>query len=646
MHTDATSWADAIWRRALRPDAAMAVSAWADRHRMLSQRASAEPGRWSTERTPYLREIMDALSAASPLERVVFMKGAQLGGTEAGNNWLGYIIHQAPGPTMAVAPTVEMAKRASRQRIEPLIEESPALRALVQPARARDSGNTLLSKDFPGGVLVMTGANSAVGLRSMPARYLFLDEVDAYPPDADGEGDPVNLAIKRTSTFARRKILMVSTPTTAGLSRIEGAWDESDQRRYHVPCPDCGAFQVLRWANIKWKEIELPADQAHYACEACGSLWPEARKAWLLPRGEWRATAEGDGKTAGFHLSALYSPWFTWGEAAREFEAAGRNPHKLKVWTNTVLGETFAEASEAPDWRRLFDRREDYPLGKVPAGGLYLTAGADVQKDRIEVQVIAWGRGRENWSIDYQFLYGDPHQAKVWQQLDELLQRKYEHAGGGLLGIGRLAIDSGGHHTAEVYSWAARHPADRAMAVKGVDKASVALGVPTYVELNARGRRIKRGARLWPVGASILKSQLYGWLGQEMPEAAEPTLFDQAAAAMPEGWCHHPKAYSEEFFKQMTAERLVRRQKRNGFTSLEWELSRERNEALDTMVYAMAAALAAGLDRWSEADWAAAEAAVGVKPAAAPQKPAAPETAPARPASTAPAVVPSRWLRK
>jgi phage terminase large subunit GpA-like protein len=209
------------WREGLTPDPLLTVSEWADRHRMLSSKASAEPGRWRTRRTPYLKVIMDCLSPMSPIERVVFMKGAQVGGTECGSSWIGYIIHHAPGPMMAVWPTVEMAKRNSKQRIDPLIEESPALAELIAPARSRDAGNTILAKEFRGGVLVMTGANSAVGLRSMPVRYLFLDEVDGYPLDVEGEGDAISLAEARTRTFARRKIFIVSTPTIAGASAIE-----------------------------------------------------------------------------------------------------------------------------------------------------------------------------------------------------------------------------------------------------------------------------------------------------------------------------------------------------------------------------------------------------------------------------------------
>ena len=236
----------------IKPDSILSVSEWADKYRVLSQTASSEPGRFRTSRTPYLKEIMDCLSSNSDVEKVVFMKGAQIGGTEAGNNWLGYIIDQSPGATLVVQPTVEMGKRWSKGRLAPLIEDSERLRDKVKAARSRDSGNTVQSKEFPGGIIVITGANSAVGLRSMPVRYLFLDEVDAYPLDADSEGDPVSLAIQRTATFTRRKILLVSTPTIKGISRIEKEFEESDQRYFFVPCPFCGKFQTLQWENLHY----------------------------------------------------------------------------------------------------------------------------------------------------------------------------------------------------------------------------------------------------------------------------------------------------------------------------------------------------------------------------------------------------------
>jgi phage terminase large subunit GpA-like protein len=335
------------WALGWKPEPRLTVSQWADEHRMLSSKASAEPGRWDTARTPYLREIMDTLSATHPCQRVVYMKGAQVGGTECGNNWIGYVIHHAPSPTLVVQPTVEVAKRFSKQRIAPMIEATPALRERVAEVRSRDSGNTTFMKEFEGGQLIMTGANSGAGLRSMPIRNLFMDEVDEYPGDVDGQGDPVALAEKRATTFGRRKVLLVSTPTIKGLSRIEREYLASDQRRFFVPCPECGHCDWMRWENIRWTEGD--PGSARLACTGCGTLLEERHKPEMLGRGEWRPTAAGDGRTAGFHLSSLYSPlgWKSWVQCVAEFLQAKDDPSRLKTWVNTVLGETWEERGDS-----------------------------------------------------------------------------------------------------------------------------------------------------------------------------------------------------------------------------------------------------------------------------------------------------------
>ena len=622
---------EAALRDGLRPEPALGVSEWANRYRVLSQRASSEPGRWRTSRTPYLKEVMDCLSPASPVRRVVFMKGSQVGGTECGNNWIGYVIHQAPGPMMAVAPTVELAKRNSKQRIEPQIEDSPALRELVKPARSRDSGNTILSKEFPGGVLVMTGANSAVGVRSMPARYLFLDEVDGYPGDADGEGDPILLAERRAATFQRRKVFLVSTPKTKGLSRIEREYEASDRRRYFVPCPDCRGYQTLSFDGLTWPEGR--PEEAAYRCEHCGSLIDESRKTGMLEAGEWRPTpreggaaktdesadadiARNNGRTAGFHLSSLYSPvgWFSWADAAAMFEAAKKNPDLMKGFVNTVLGEPFEEAHEAPEWHRLYERREAYRIGMVPRGGLFLTAGADVQKDRIEVEVVAWGRDKESWSVDYPVLDGDTARPEVWDRLNQVLARDWPRQGGGALPIRVLCIDSG-YATQDVYGWARKHPqavwgpagaAARqprtAVAVKGQERdVALLLGVS---KADAGGRR--RGLRVWSVSSSIAKGELYRWLKLERP--TDEAMAD--GAGYPPGYCHFPQ-YGEEYFRQLTAERRVIRIHK-GFPRASWEKDPSRqNEALDCRVYARAAAAIYGIDRFQERQWKRIEQALG-----------------------------------
>ncbi len=304
----------------------------------------------------------------------------------------------------------------------------------------------------------------------MPVRYLFLDEVDAYPPSADEEGEPVALAEARTRTFSwRRKVFLVSTPTVKGLSRIEREFEASDQRRYFVPCPLCGVAQWLHFERLRWERGR--PETARYICEHCDGPIEEYHKTAMLAAGVWRSTAtSANPTTIGFHISALYSPvgWMSWEHIAREWEAAA-NDEARRSFRNTVLGETWFEPGDAPDWQRLYDRREDYRIGVVPEGGLLLTAGADVQKDRIEVSVWAWGRGLESWLVEHIIVDGSPAEAATWTDMDALLARTWRNHAGRHLGLARLAIDTGGQHTAEVYAWARRHSVSQVMPVKGID---------------------------------------------------------------------------------------------------------------------------------------------------------------------------------
>ena len=603
------------WGNGLRPDPDLTVSEWADRHRMLSGRASAEPGRYRTVRTPYMREIMDRLSPGDPTQRIVFMKAAQVGATEAGNNWIGFAIHQAPGPMLAVQPTVELAKRNSRQRIDPLIDESPELRERVKPARSRDAGNTMLSKEFAGGILIMTGANSAVGLRSTPARYIFLDEVDAYPASADEEGDPVTLAEARSLTFAhRRKVLLVSTPTIRGLSRIEREFEASDQRRYFVPCPHCGHAQWLKFDRLRWQKGR--PETAEYHCEGCDAAIAEHHKTAMLEGGEWRSTAvAADPTTVGYHLSALYSPigWKSWAQIARDWLAAQGSDEMLRAARNTLLGETWVESGEAPDWQRLADRRETYPA-QIPERGLFLTAGADVQKDRIEVDIWAWGRGLESWLIDHIVIPGGPDDPACWEALTALLGRTWVHEHGAVMTLAKLAIDTG-YESAAVYAWARQQGTAQVAPVKGVEGFNRATPVsgPTFVDATVNGRKLKRGARLWTVATATFKAEAYRHLRLETPSDEERAN----GVLNPPGTVHLPDWADSEWLKQLVAEQLVTIRNKRGYARQEWQKLRERNEALDTRVYARAAAWILGADRFDERMWRQLETQAGVETAAA-----------------------------
>jgi phage terminase large subunit GpA-like protein len=581
----------------LKPEERLKVSEWADKYRVLSSKASAEPGQYKTERTPYAREIMDVLSSDDPTEEVVFMKAAQVGATELGNNWLGYIIDHAPAPIMAVQPTVEMAKRNSKSRIATLIEECPNLKEKVKDPRSRDSSNTVLSKEFPGGILIMTGANSATGLRSLPARYIFGDEVDAYPLDADGEGSPIDLAKARARTFTRRKYFWTSTPTTETESVISRLFEASDQRYYNVPCPFCGHPQKLVFESLKW-EKDKP-ETTKYKCINCEELIENYQKTAMLEAGEWIAE-NPESKIAGFHLNALYSPvgWYSWGEIARDFLKAKKSPDALRTFVNTVVGETWKEKSETPDWRRLYERRETYKIGTVNEKVGFLVAGADVQKDRIEVEVVGYCRDMESYSIDYRVLMGDTAGEAVWNELAKLLDEPFPVEGNERVthGIRILAVDSG-YNTQHVYNWVRKFSSNRVIAVKGKDNQLTSIGKPSPADVTISGKTIRRGVKVWGIGVNIIKTELYGWLRQNKPSVKEDGTLEE----WPKGYCHFPE-YDEEFFKQLTAEEAQVKVKR-GYKKIEWVKTRERNESLDTRVYARAASAVFGADRFSEAKW-------------------------------------------
>lgn len=579
----------------LAPDPDETVSEWADTHRLLSSKASAEAGPWRTSRTPYLKEIMDCLSANSPVREVDFMKGAQIGGTEAGLNWLGYMMHRAPTSILAVQPTEPMMKKAVRQRIDPMIQECPALRAVVAAPRSRNATNNTLMKEYIGGMLMLTGANSAANLRSMPVGKLFLDEIDGYPLDVDGEGDPVDLAVARARTFFNRKIFKVSTPTIEGRSRIESSFKEGSMEYYQVPCPYCKHKQKLVFGNLDW---EGSPEDVRYRCDECGVLIEEHHKTWMLEEGVWVAdNPDADPLHRSFHLNSLYSPWWDWQELVKSFRQAKGNVEKLRVFVNTVLGETWKEAGEAPDWENLFNRRETYK--GVPEGALLLTCGVDLQKDRIEYEVVGWGKDLESWGIEYGAVPCDTSDLRELKTaLNKLKAQTWKHHHGAQMGIAMTAVDSG-YNTQVVYNWVRDESPAVAMAIKGHDRSPVLVGRPRSVEVTSGGRRIQRGAKLWPVGVGVAKSELYGWLRQRYAsDSGEP---------VPVGYCHFPETYDTEYFKGLCSEKLVVKTI-GGRRRYRWEKTYERNEPLDCRNYNRAAAARLGIDRFNDADWAAYEA--------------------------------------
>lgn len=625
------------WWPVFTPPPRLTVSQWADAHRKLSPEASAEPGQWVTNRAEFQRGIMDAVS--DPLvDEVVVMKSAQVGWTEIINNIAGYFIDQDPAPLMVMQPTLEMAEGWSTDRLAPMVRDTPRLTAKIADAKSRDSGNKLLQKRFPGGQLVIVGANSPSSLASRPMRVILADEVDRYPASAGVEGDPLTLAYKRTNNFWNRRKLAGSTPTIAGASRIEAKFEESDKRYFHVPCPHCGELQVLKWVQVRWEKApggtHKPAT-AHYVCEHNGCIWDDADR-WEAVRtapekgGGWKASAPFTG-IAGFHIWEAYSSWVKLADTVTAFLEAKKTPETHKVWTNTALGETWVEKGEAPDWQRLYERRsQELRLGEPPEWVARITVGADVQRNRIEASVWGWGEGLRSVLIDHRIFHGDPAEQAVWKELDAFLQEDWETPSGRRMRMTRLAIDTGdGQSTTDVYNWARKHPRE-VMAIKGSGNfnASVPVMGPTWVDTTVNGRKIRRGVQLWTIAVSLFKSETYAWLRLDQPLDGQET---------PPGYITLPQGVDAEWIQQLVAEQLVTvKNKRTGFTRREWQKTRDRNEAIDCRVYARAAAYALGLDRWSKAKWARALGRAA-RPEAVPEGPVAqPPSGTAAPAESPP----------
>jgi len=416
------------WAEGLRPEPRMSLSAWCDAHRLLPD-TSAEPGRWRTDRVPYLREPLDALSPGNGVERVVIQKAAQTGGTELALNLLAYVVGHAPGTALVVQPSLDMARRFVSGRFDKMAEAMPVLLERIGPVGSKKRQNTQQYKKFPGGEIIFAGSNSAASLRSAPARYVVLDEVDAFAQDLEGEGDPAALAEARSITYrGRRKILMVSTPTIAGASRIEAAYAESDQRVFLTPCPSCGDPFELTWSCITWPEGRR--DLAHAVCPSCGGVIEERDKPGMIAAGFWQPQAESaDGRTRGYAISGLISPFQSWAELAIEHARVAHDPPRAKAWTNTKLGIPWREDEAANlDAATLAARAE--PFGpEIDERIGVVTAGVDVQKDWLAVHLVGWGADEEAWSLGYHVLYGD-FDAGLWQRLDELLTRPVRLPGG------------------------------------------------------------------------------------------------------------------------------------------------------------------------------------------------------------------------
>lgn len=602
------------------PESSLSVSEWAATYRYLSAERSARPGRWRNELVPYLVEIMDCVGKPGVRE-IVLVASAQVGKTEAANNILGFFMHADPSPILYVAETEPKAEAWSKESLAPMIRDTPVLANLVSDARSRDSGNTIGDKSFPGGHLAIGHATSAATLSSRPRRVVILDERDAYKPTS--EGDPAKLAEARTKTFDDAIIFKPSTPRNrlepeAGAapdaprySPIEWEYENSDKRRYFVPCPHCGEFQVLEWKRVTW-DSEETALAAYYVCVS-GCVIEHEHKTEMLARGEWRAEREFRGR-AGFHIWEGYSPFVTWGQMVVNFLEAKKSRETLKVFVNTSLAEGWEDTAEQATVDDLTARRESYEL-VVPLGVVLITAGVDVQGDRLECEIVGWGADEESWSIDYKVFEGDPAQPSIWLRLSEYLTQEFPCAWGGVMRVAAAAVDTGGHHTNEVYRFCARHRGRRFYAVKGANTPGKPLA-PVKPTLQGREQ-----VPLYTVGT----------------EAAKDTLAAHLLAVSPgPGYCHFPTErvdpetgrtyYGDDYFKQLRSERPTLRAGHRVWQKIKQSL---RNEALDCRVYAMAAkAILKPNMKALAARVMAAVAAVACSPAATPVEAQAEETTP------------------
>ena len=512
------------------------------------------------------------------IEQITVMKSARVGYSKILNHVAAFHIHQDPCPIMIVQPTIEDAQGYSKEEIAPMLRDTPCLKGVVSEAKSKDGANTILQKQFPGGSLSLVGANSPRGFRRVSRRVVLFDEVDGYPPSAGTEGDQIKLGIRRTEYYWNRKIVAGSTPTVKDFSRVERMFLQGDQRRYFVPCPDCNHMQYLKWSNMKWQDDD--PDTASYCCESCGVWIPASKKRWMVERGEWRPTAPGNGKHVSFHIWAAYSysPNASWSTLVEEFLDSKNDAEQLKTFVNVVLGETWEDEYASKVGADALSERsadEKYKQGVLPAEALLLTVGCDTQDDRLSLSVWGWGREEQGWLIDRVKIYGDPSRKEVWKQLDEILQTPYKSEDGRDLKPMIVAIDSGGHHTSEVYQYARERQSLGVVAIKGMStKNKPPIGKASKVDLNAQGKTLKKGAQVFPVGSDTIKSLLFGRLKHN---------------DVGPGYLHFYPTVDNDYFEELTAEKQILRF-RNGFPERIWvKKSSARNEALDELVYAYAA---------------------------------------------------------
>lgn len=576
-----------------KPPADLTVSEWAEAHRVLSRENSAEAGPWRNARTPYLVDIMDAFTDPK-IEKITLVASSQVGKSELELNVIGYIIDQDPGSILYIQPTIDDAKKFSRLRIAPMIRDSPTLKRKVADVKSRDSGNTMLQKSFPGGMLTIVGSNSASGLASTPAKYVLGDERDRWALSAGTEGDPWALAEARTTTFYNKKMVDVSTPTDKGISPIEKSFNAGTRERWCHECPNCGEYSNIVFGDIKFdydtigsgRKKDYKINSITWRCPYCGLEFTEAEM--RKQPAKWIAenpSAIEHGHRS-FWLNAFSSPWQSWEKVVYAFLKAKNDPQRLKVVYNTMLGELWEDRGDLEDEDTMLARREDYgtrddgtPI-ELPDGVLVLTCGVDVQDDRLEGEIIGWGHYQESWGIKKFVIQGDPNDNAPWLKLDEYLDHVYKFENGRGLRISITFVDSGGHKTQSVYKQCRSRLHKRVFAIKGKGGDDVPYTKPpSKVSITVNGR-------------AIAKTYLYT-IGVDAGKAAILNGSLKVTEPGPK-YCHFPRGdgrgYDLTYFAGLLSERQELKTT-NGRTRRVWVKlpGHERNEALDCRNYATAA---------------------------------------------------------
>lgn len=534
---------------------------WAERYRILSKESSSAFGKFKA--FSYQKEPMREISNPKR-QKVILLWASQLGKSELINNVLGFYIHQEPSTILFMLPNKDDAEDYSKRRLTPMFRDTQELNELIN---ANDANNTILIKNFRGGNLALVGSNSPSKLASKPIKILLVDEADRC--EATKEGDSIELATRRTATFYDRKIVISSTPTISGSSKIESEFLNSDQRYFFITCPHCKHSQKLIFERITYEQDtqtkELIDDSVKYQCSECGTLLSEQEKNEAVKNGTWIAQNPSS-QTAGFFLNAIYSPFFSMSDIIKAYLNAQGDELKIQAFKNTLEATTYEPPNTSFNENELLERIEHYTDQSLPQKVQFITAGMDVQGNRLELIFIGWCKGYEAYNIDYKQLYGNTDQDEVWQTAFKLLHRKFKREDGKILSVSLALIDSG-FNAYRVYNFVSLSP--KLIASKGASETA------SKVDFLNKVKVIKRGVRLINIGTFKGKSEFFRLL---------------SIKEVGEGYFHYNKNFTNEFFLQLTAEKLQESKNKKGYTRLQYVKVRERNEALDITILAYAGA--------------------------------------------------------